>query len=433
MKSEELKPLFKEALIGTLSALKSLLGKKQYVTLWPVEEPEFLPDGSITKIRVVLKPRVLSLPDVQQRMSRVLQVSKLCEFVASSDLSEQLVAKQTATPAAEQIFHRLFWPFLERYLSEVEGFDFDQNVFQDTYEGIMAYFSLPTIRLVFTAPLLGFDTESGQKSIDLSPNVSINRISPELKKELWRDASISSSWRREEVVSVRYKATFKEEAPKSDLFSYKTYPQDIENLQSLLRLVKGEPISIMCVLLSSTPWYLGSYTGIMPRYLPWATANPLIGRYFFAGAFQGQIMVPSFSSKEVENLRMQWVNLNVMKNVSRLTLALRRFSLSYERPTQEDRLLDLWVGLELLFPDVLGARRGASQRRLGEITNFLSINRTDRRLINKDLQNSYELRSDIVHGRLPYQHNLSDLTPKTEEIFAKCLLKCLAQHSLPQS
>jgi len=431
MKSEELSLLFKEALNGALSALKSLLGKKQYITLWPVEEPEFLPDGLINKIHVVLKPLVLSLPDVQQRISRMPQVSKLCDFIASSDLSEQLVAKQAATPAAEQIFHRLFWPFLEHYLSEIEGLDFHQSVFQNIYEDIMAYFGLPTIKFVFTAPLFGFDTESNESSIDLAPNVSINHISSGLRKQLWRDASTSSSWSNEDVVSLKYQATFTEDVPKTDLFSYRTYPEDVENLQSLLRLAKREPISIMCVLFSSSPWYLGSYAGMMPRYLLWATAKPIIGRWLYPGSFQGQIMAPSFSSEEVENLKSLWNSLITMRNQPRLILALHRFSFFYDRPTQEDKLLDLWVGLELLFPDAVGAVRGASQRRLGKISKFLSLNRIERRSINKDLNDSYELRSDIVHGLLPYRHNLGNLTPKTEEIFAKSLLTCLAQHSLP--
>ncbi|MBA7493718.1 hypothetical protein ES702_04280 [subsurface metagenome] len=432
MKREKLKLLFKEALISTLSTVKSLLEEKQYVTVWPLEEPEFLPNGSIKGIHIVSKPLIFSVTDIQQKVSRLPQVSKLCDFVAGNDLSKQIVSKQMATPASEQLFHRLFWPFLGYYLSEVEGLEFDQNVFQDTYEEIIAYFGLPTIRLVFTAPLLGFDTESSEKIIDLSPNVSINQISSELKRQLWRDASISSSWSNEDVVSLKYQSTFTEDVPKTALFSYSAYPEDIESLQSLLRLIKREPISIMCVLFSSSPWYLGSYTGIMPRYLLWSTAKPLIGRWLSAASFQGQIMASSFSSREIETLKLLWASLLSMKNITRLSLALRRFSFSYDRPTQEDKLLDIWVGLELLFPDVIGVTRGASQRRLREITNFLSLNRTDRRHTNKDLQNSYDLRSEIVHGYLPYRHNLGILTPKTEDIFTKSLLQSLAQHSLPQ-
>ena len=81
---------------------------------------------------------------------------------------------------------------------------------------------------------------------------------------------------------------------------------------------------------------------------------------------------------------------------------------------------------------MIGAKRGGSKRRLPEITRFLNLNRIDRRRINKDLQNSYELRSDIVHGLLSYRHNLSDLIPKTEDIFAKLLLRRLEEESLPQ-
>lgn len=290
---------------------------------------------------------------------------------------------------------------------------------------------LNIIRWVFTAPLFGFDTEFNEESIDLSDNVSIRHLSPGLKKQLWNDASMSSSWSREDIIYLKYQATFNEVVPEEKPFSYRTYPEDLDNLQSLLRLAKREAISIRCVV-NSSPQYLGSYAAIMPRYLPWSTANPLIGRYLFPGSFQGHIMAPSFSPEEIESLKLLWTSLITMKNISRFSLALRRFSLSYDRPTQEDKLLDLWVGFELLFPDVIGATRGASQRRLGEITNFLSLNRRDRKHVSKDLRNSYELRSDIVHGLLPYRHNLGDLTPKTEEIFGKSLLKCLAQRSLPQ-
>lgn len=431
MKGKELNPLFKEALNNTLSILKSLLERSQYITLWPVEEPEFLPDGSVNKIRVVWKPLVLSLPDVQQRISSVPHVSKLCELIASSGLSEQLVAKQAATPATEQIFHRLFWPFVEHYLSEAEDLAFDENVFQDVYKDMMAYFGLPPIKFVFTAPLLGFDTEANENSIDLSPNVSINRISSELKKQLWHDTSISSSWSKEDVVSLKYQVAFREDVPKTDLFSYSTYPEDIENLQSLLRLVKREPISVMCVLFCSSPWYLGSYTGLMPRYLPWATSNPLIGRFFFPGAFQGQIMVPSFSSEEIENLKLLWASLRSTKNIPRFTLALHRFSSSYDKLESEDKFLDSWIGLEFLFPDPLEAKRGAIQRKLGIIPAFLGLTGRERRQIVKTLKDSKELRREIVHG-LPLQYKLSEFAPKVESILAGSLIKSLREESLPK-
>jgi len=432
MKNEELYLLSKEALLSSLSMLESLLKRRQHIIPWPVEEPEFLPDGLLSGIHVVFKPRVLSLPDVQQRVSRIPQVSKLCEFVATRDPFEQLVAKQASNPAAEQIFHRLFWPFLWHYLSETEGsLDFDQNVFQDTYEGIIAYFDLPTIKFVFTAPLFGFDIKPNENSIELAPNVSINRISLELKKQLWHDASISSSWNKEDIISLKYQAVFEEDVLKTDLFSYSAYPYDIENLQALLRLVKREPISIKCVLFSSSPWYLGAYTGLMPRYLLWSTANPLIGRYLLPGAFQGKIMAPSFSPEEVKSLRARWANLNTMKNTPRFTLALHRLGSSYDKLVSEDRFLDLWIGLELLFPDPLDAKKGATERKLGVIPSFLDLTGKERRQVVKTLKDSKEVRREIVHG-LPYQHKSSDFVPKIEEILAYSLLKSLEDESLPE-
>ncbi len=430
MQDEELYLLFKEALNNTLSTLKSLLETRQHITLWPVEEPEFLPDGSI-KIRMVLKLRVLSLPNVQQRLSNVSQVSKLCKFVSGSHFSKQLVAQQAATPASEQIFLQLFWPFLQHYLSKVDVLDFDQNIFQDIYEDIATYFISPTIKLVFAAPLLGFDSESNEETVDLAPNVSINRISSELKKQLWHDTSISSSWSKEDVVSLKYQATFTEDVPKTDLFSYSTYPEDLENLQSLLRLIKREPISIMCVLLTSSPWYLGSYAGMMPRYLLWSTAKPLIGRYLLPGSFQGCIMAPSFSPEEIESLKSSWNSLVTMRNQPRLILAFRRFSFSYDRSTPEDRFLDLWIGLELLFPDPLEAKKGATNRKLGIIPTFLGLTNRNRKQMSKTLNDSKELRREIVHG-LPYQYKPSEFVPKVESILAESLVKCLTQQSLPQ-
>ncbi len=89
----------------------------------------------------------------------------------------------------------------------------------------------------------------------------------------------------------------------------------------------------------------------------------------------------------------------IYKNLSRLTrktnIAVRRFNRSLSRESEEDRIIDIWIGLEAIFSPGMGENTFRIALRLSHFMTPVA----DRRSTYDLLMDSYDLRSDIVHGR----------------------------------
>lgn len=89
------------------------------------------------------------------------------------------------------------------------------------------------------------------------------------------------------------------------------------------------------------------------------------------------------------------------------TLAFRRYSLSLEKKSYEDQLLDLWIGLESLFvPD---GRKGEITYKLRlRMAYFFGDSLQQREKIAQLIKKSYNHRSEIVHSGKIFGNTLSD-------------------------
>ena len=108
----------------------------------------------------------------------------------------------------------------------------------------------------------------------------------------------------------------------------------------------------------------------------------------------------------------------------RFSLALRRLNASAERISSEDKLIDYWVALETLF--VSDARGEIKYRARTRIARYLEDGLVPRRELAKTLGDSYNRRSEVVHGDRP-KPDLSDLTDRTGEILRRALRRMLEQ------
>lgn len=98
--------------------------------------------------------------------------------------------------------------------------------------------------------------------------------------------------------------------------------------------------------------------------------------------------------------------------LSAYPIAFSRFADAYWRQSAADALIDLWIALEsLLAPhDNTGE---ATYRLALRIAYFLGQTSEERVSIDKDIRDSYRLRSDVVHGRKHSPALLDALTEKT--------------------
>lgn len=98
-------------------------------------------------------------------------------------------------------------------------------------------------------------------------------------------------------------------------------------------------------------------------------------------------------------------------------LALRRFSGAYERPSDEDRLIDYWVALEALFlPD---ATQELSYRVALRVARYVGETPRERKQLLRETRDSYTARSKVLHGRVV--PDLSEITGRTEDVLRRAL------------
>jgi len=89
------------------------------------------------------------------------------------------------------------------------------------------------------------------------------------------------------------------------------------------------------------------------------------------------------------------------------SLAFRRYSLSLEKKSYEDQLLDLWIGLESLFvPD--GKKGEITYKLRVRMAYYFGDSYKQREKIAQFIKKSYNHRSEIVHSGKVFGDSLAD-------------------------
>ena len=119
-----------------------------------------------------------------------------------------------------------------------------------------------------------------------------------------------------------------------------------------------------------------------------------------------------------------WSSIRSLTNESPIRLALRRWNTVFERFDPDDALIDYWIALERLFvPDSSQELRHRSSFRIGA---WLGNTPDEREKIYKDLLESYDLRSRIVHGGVPPTKGKTELINITRSYLRRTLVKILS-------
>ena len=120
-----------------------------------------------------------------------------------------------------------------------------------------------------------------------------------------------------------------------------------------------------------------------------------------------------------------WHRIRSLPTGSRTKLALRRWDIVSERWDQDDALIDYWIALESLFvPD---STQELKYRASLRIATFIGETPGERKAAYKDLRDSYDLRSKIVHG-VPKadEENKAHVISKTRSYLRRALLSVLS-------
>ena len=112
--------------------------------------------------------------------------------------------------------------------------------------------------------------------------------------------------------------------------------------------------------------------------------------------------------------------------ISRFDLAHERTRLAYERDESEDKFIDYWIALEALFSP--NDKREATYRIALRLAHFIAEPGDEREEVYLTTLDSYDVRSQLVHGRkltgkLTKKLKLSprQIVDRTEDYLRRCL------------
>ena len=411
----------KEFFEAALSLLDLHLGQEENVINEWVEEVEFLEDGGIRPKSQMQPSYSILLAQLNNEIKVLPEFVALLNFVENSELAKELLVDYQGSPVDTKLHD--FWlyqsncyPLISRYLSEAHSLEFREEVFSKLYEGVEEFCYCPTIRVVHTAPLFYFDMEASESAISLSPHLSIRKLTALERNHLWCQASDSPLWSRQDIYNLRFAAEAVKETSKQNLFF--DSKEKFITLEALLRLITRQPVAINFVLQRQEPWF---------------NNRASIGSLSTWPKTRQQRLMPQYASvllnsQHITLLQRLWTSSLAIGNNTRFTLALNRFSSSYDEAKIEDKLLDLWIGLETLFSE--GINMELKYRISLRIAYFLGKTADTRDKILTRTRESYDCRSSIVHGS-QIKGDINAITKQTENYLVASLKRCLASKHVP--
>jgi hypothetical protein len=119
-----------------------------------------------------------------------------------------------------------------------------------------------------------------------------------------------------------------------------------------------------------------------------------------------------------------WTNLVTGGNATQVRFPLRRWGMSVQRQWEEDRLIDLWIGLEGLFKRDLEVR-SVPEKIAPRVRDLLALSSKP---VNQ-LRQSYDVRIAVAHGRVSYaDQDLWSAVDTSDELLRESL-KALIERS----
>ncbi len=293
--------------------------------------------------------------------------------------------------------------FLMRYVETTNGFDYDENTFNNLYTELEEYIYTEGREIIAIAPLLNFELK-GIERIDLG-DFMIRKITEEEFKMLLGKGALGEHHLLyphggifETIWCIELKVKYPSKKGKGDLTPH------VERVMTALRLFKKGSIYYSAILrypkVWRTYWDVSSHGG----------GKVYESRY-------------ELTYEDVENLKEFWnkfKSLNTQR-LSFLDVAIRRFNFSYERRLPEDKLIDYITAFEALY--LKGAEGELGYRLALRCAYFLGKDEEERKRIFEILKSAYDVRSKIVHGGRIQSKSL-------DKIINKLNLKSLAELSM---
>jgi len=313
-------------------------------------------------------------------------------------------------PAGEEELgfgHQRIKPFLRHYLARNRSLKWDEAVFDQVFADLLTYLKHPFVAVEEIAPLLGFSTTLG--SIEFSETVQIRRLSDDEKTAATGRVppipGLPVGPNLLDMAFSNYAITVDGQIPKNGPVSNQGF-KEVDDVLTTLRL------------------YQDAWVGTSSRWFE-ATTPTFQHIEAFRGSVRSSLWMP-FGEYQVDGADVprlielyEWVA--AMPETGPLRTPIRRLNQSYDRPSDEDRLIDYWIALESLFLDDQGELTYKASIR---IARLVGDDLTTRKAIKKQISASYSERSKVVHGKAT-RWDLREVAAETGQVLRTAIQRWL--------
>jgi len=269
---------------------------------------------------------------------------------------------------------------LHAYTDKAKGFQFNEQTFDQLFDELYRDIESPDIVVTELSPLVGIGIESDQIQID--SNMQLRQLSTDELEE-WLNTETLVPLQPlpiPELLGLQCAVEVVYQKKRYSAFGSKDARERVIQLITAMRLLTDESprLAFTKTRTSSllTPGFGTSWGPLVLRFGPSAMVN---------------------KAQELALVAL-YRKLGSGPNINKIGLAVTRWNSAADRLTEEDRLIDYWVALESLFvPDTTQELRYRTALR---IAAFLGENGLERKQIYEQMKESYDLRSEIVHGRI---------------------------------
>lgn len=331
------------------------------------------------------------------------------DFLTDRFLSDLPAAQRSSNLVALRIAWLCVMPLLDEYLVRVPAFRFENSVFQSIYDDAQARLIAGDLSLIQVSPLYG--CEVLRDPIAITDQLTLRAVSPE-EIERWSNTDPSRLYdpllllgpQVRSAIELRYPDQHLTDEQVGELIELPT------KLMNILRLLSDGGVTILFHQLE--------------RRMP-------VGQHreFRAGANLVDGTGIRLTKEGGEIVKSLWKSLNNPSMQSLVGLAFRRWSSGIERKTDEDRIIDYWVGLESLF--ATGSNQEILFRCSYRMAAYLGKNGGERKEIVQDVQDCYSWRSALAHGskqpekKVSNRMSIDQAVAKSRSYLRDALLKIL--------
>lgn len=326
------------------------------------------------------------------------------------------------------VWDSFYLPYLQKSWFENQAIIFDQKVFDEVFDDFISdLYSESIVTEKVLMPLSAL--KLADEEIQLDSNIKLRRIrSGDIEDWINKSGHLTQLPDVNfDINEVRYlfsalEITYSRER---DFYNKGNLLKKVENslqerkriskLLGNLRLITNYPVRIAFIQKSER--------GFLNRRISKETYAPFIPLKTGRESIR-------INSEQQSTLTDFWKKLETGSMFNYINVPFSRWSRGIERADPADKLIDFWIALESLFaPEFNQELRFRCALR---IAAFLGLDYDKQEEIYKEMQHSYDWRSNVVHGGNPEQHKkltkkggLEETTLKTGLYLREAILRIL--------